>query len=373
MNKAGTQTIETQRLLLRRFRSEDAEDMFANWTSDPEVTRFLTWPVHADADVTRDLLKDWIPGYEDGGYFNWAIEHKESGKVIGNISVVRLRENIGAADMGYCIGRAWWGRGFMPEALKAVMEYLFDVVGLNRIAACHDANNPRSGRVMDKAGMKPEGTLRAAGNNNCGICDEVWHSMLRSDRKTVPELHIELQDTEWPFEYTDHDRRIARAVVFDDEGFFYFVRAERDDEFGKASLIETSGGGAEKDEDLPSAVRRELREELGANAEVICKIGVVSDYYNLIHRHNQNNYFLCRAVSFGEKNLTRDEAESFHLSTLKLTYEEAVFEYEKRRETKLGRLIANRELPILMKAREIIGDGSLGFRKKKAVAERSFI
>ena len=77
----------------------------------------------------------------------------------------------------------------MPEALKAVMEYLFDVVGLNRIAACHDANNPKSGRVMEKAGMKLEGTLRAAGKNNLGICDEVWHATIRSDREADSEFY----------------------------------------------------------------------------------------------------------------------------------------------------------------------------------------
>ncbi len=168
------------------------------------------------------------------------------------------------------------------------------------------------------------------------------------------ELLIELQDIEWPFEYTDHDRRIVRAIVFDDEGYFYFVRAERDDDFGRATLIETSGGGVEIGEDLDSAIKRELKEELGAEVRVVCRIGVVSDYYNLIHRHNLNSYFLCKVSSFGDKHLTQDEIEDFHLSTLKLTYEEAVAEYEKRRETRLGRLIANRELPILKKAREII-------------------
>ena len=174
--------------------------------------------------------------------------------------------------------------------------------------------------------------------------------------KKVPtnELLIELQDTEWPFEYTDHDRRIVRAIVFDEEGYFYFVRAEREDDFGRATLIETSGGGVEIGEDMDSAIKRELKEELGAEVQVVCKIGVVSDYYNLIHRHNLNNYFLCKVVSFGDKHLTQDEIEDFHLSTLKLTYEEAVAEYEKRRETRLGRLIANRELPIFKKAREMI-------------------
>ena len=168
------------------------------------------------------------------------------------------------------------------------------------------------------------------------------------------ELELSLQDTEWPFEYTDNDRRIARGIVYDDEGNFYFVRAERDDVFGKATTIETAGGGVEEGEDLLQAIKRELNEELGVEVEVVQKIGVVSDYYNIIHRHNINNYFLCKVISFGDKHLTEEEIDSFHLSTLKLTYDEAVAEYEKRKETRLGRLVANRELPILKRAKEII-------------------
>lgn len=171
------------------------------------------------------------------------------------------------------------------------------------------------------------------------------------------EINLSLQDTEWQFEYVDHDRNIARAIVYDESGKFYFVRAERDDAFGKATLIETSGGGVEDGEALLTAIRRELKEELGVQVEVICKIGVVSDYYNLIHRHNINNYFLCKAESFGEKNLTQDEIDSFHLSTLKLSYEEAVKEYRYRANTRLGKLIANRELPILHRAKEILDSG----------------
>ena len=168
------------------------------------------------------------------------------------------------------------------------------------------------------------------------------------------EISLSLNDEEWPFDYVDHDRNIARAVVFDDDGYFYFVRAVRDDMFGKAVLIETSGGGVEDGEDLNEAILRELREELGVTAEVICKIGVVSDYYNLIHRHNINNYFLCKALSFGDNSLTKDEAEVFHLSTLRLTYEEALAEYQLRSSTSLGRLIKNREMPILLKAKSVI-------------------
>lgn len=168
------------------------------------------------------------------------------------------------------------------------------------------------------------------------------------------ELKINLQDTEWKYDYIDHDRNIARAIVYDESGQFYFVRANRDDDFGKATLIETAGGGVEEGEDLIAAIKRELKEELGAEVEVVCKIGVVSDYYNLIHRHNINNYFLCKVEFFGEKELTEDERNNFHLSTLKLSYEEAIREYEYRSNTRLGKLIANRELPVLHRAKEII-------------------
>ena len=171
------------------------------------------------------------------------------------------------------------------------------------------------------------------------------------------ELDLELKDEEWPFEYTDHDRLIARAVLFDGEGRFWFVRARRDDDFGKATLIETSGGGVEKGETPETAVLRELREELGAEAEIVCRIGTVRDCYNLIHRHNINNYFLCRALSFGESALTKDEKEDFHLAPLRLSYEEAEAEYMERAETPIGRLIAKRELPVLRRAKEIL-DGA---------------
>lgn len=168
------------------------------------------------------------------------------------------------------------------------------------------------------------------------------------------QLDIHLRDEEWRFDGITHDRQIVRAILFDDEGYFYFVHVDRDDDFGRAAYIETAGGGVEDGENLDFAIRRELGEELGAFVEVVCKIGVVSDYYNLIHRHNINNYYLCRAVSFGDTHMTEDEIHSFHLSTLKLTYDEAVAEYERCRQTPLGRIICNRELPVLKRAKEIL-------------------
>ena len=168
------------------------------------------------------------------------------------------------------------------------------------------------------------------------------------------KIYLELEDREFPFSYTDHDRKIVRAIVFDEEKKFYFVRIHRDDSFGKATLIETSGGGVEKGEDLETAIQRELKEELGAEVEILQEIGIVSDYYNHVHRHNINHYFLCKVRSFGEKNLMPYEIRDFHMESLKLSYEEAIREYEKCSNTKLGRLIAQREVPVLEEVKKML-------------------
>ena len=172
-------------------------------------------------------------------------------------------------------------------------------------------------------------------------------------------IDLTLKDEEWPFTFTDHERLIARAVLFDDRGYFYFCRIERNDEFGNGCFIETSGGGVEMGETLIDALQRELKEELGAEVEVLEEIGIVRDYYNLIHRRNINHYFLCRLLSFGQTDRRRDEIEDLHLSALKVTYDEAVSEYQRCRSMKLGRLLAARELPILADAMKIIKERQL--------------
>ena len=177
----GTQPIETSRLILRRARREDAQPMFRNWASDPEVTKFLTWPAHSSIAVSEMVIGSWLQEYEKESYYQWMIVLKELGEPIGSISVVRLNDPVEEAEIGYCIGRSWWHRGIVSEALAAVIEYLFVEVGMNRVAARHDPNNPNSGRVMRKCGMKYEGTAHASDRNNQGICDADHYAILRSD------------------------------------------------------------------------------------------------------------------------------------------------------------------------------------------------
>lgn len=183
MKHCGTQTLETQRLVLRRFTPEDAEAMYRNWASDPEVTEYLTWPPHESPAATRALLEDWAAAYRRENYYQWAIVLKENDdEPIGSISAVKVDDDIDAVEIGYCIGKPWWHRGLTSEALQAVMDFFFDTVEANRVAACHDARNPRSGMVMQKCGMGYEGTLRAAVRSNRGVGDAVCYALLRGDR-----------------------------------------------------------------------------------------------------------------------------------------------------------------------------------------------
>lgn len=177
----GTQRLETGRLILRRYTVEDAQAMFENWASDPEVTRYLTWPTHAGPDVTRRLLENWATRYADPAIYHWGLELKDGGALIGDISAVRVNEGNRSAELGWCMGRRWWGNGYMPEAARAVLGYFFNTVGFNRVCAAHDVENPKSGRVMQKIGMRQEGVARQEGVNNRGLVDLVHYAILAED------------------------------------------------------------------------------------------------------------------------------------------------------------------------------------------------
>lgn len=180
INHKGTQHLTTSRLTLRPFALTDAPAMFANWASDPEVTKFLTWPTHTSVNISEAVLADWVPHYAKPDYYQWAIVYDD--QPVGSIAVVDHDDRIGKAHIGYCIGRNWWHRGIVSEALKSVMDFLFDEVGYDRIEARHDPRNPHSGGVMKKCSMKYEGTQRQSDWNNQGVCDACWYALLKSER-----------------------------------------------------------------------------------------------------------------------------------------------------------------------------------------------
>lgn len=183
MEHKGTKRIETERLILRRFTPEDAEAAFRNWTSDEKVTKYLTWQTHRDLAASRWIVSEWAKSYENDDFYQWAIELKALGEPIGSISVVGKDERVNAVEIGYCIGSRWWDQGITSEALAAIIPFFFDEVGVNRIAARHDPENPNSGRVMRKCGLRYEGTLRQAAVNNRGVVDVCVYGLLREDRR----------------------------------------------------------------------------------------------------------------------------------------------------------------------------------------------
>lgn len=177
MIHTGTNTIETERLILRRFTIDDAGDMFANWANDSEVTKYLTWLPHGCVENTEEILTTWISEYSSPSTYKWAIICKDNGEpVIGCIDAVHVNEKIPSCEIGYCLSKTYWGKGIMTEALKEVMNYLFDA-GFIRISARHDTSNPASGRVMQKAGMTYEGTFSKSEINNKGdIIDIAYYA-----------------------------------------------------------------------------------------------------------------------------------------------------------------------------------------------------
>jgi ribosomal-protein-alanine N-acetyltransferase len=181
MTHKGTATLETERLILRPFTPGDAGAMFRNWASDPDVTEFLMWPPHGSIDISKQILAEWTANYAKPNYYLWAITLKPCDEPIGSISVIGRNEKTLAVSMGYCIGKEWWRRGITTEALKRLVAFFIEEIGVNRIDSWHDPRNPNSGKVMMKAGLKYEGTQRQADWNNTGVCDMAVYAILKED------------------------------------------------------------------------------------------------------------------------------------------------------------------------------------------------
>ena len=185
MKHLGSRTLETDRLLLRVFGPEDAGPMFRNWAGDPEVTKYLTWPAYTGMEDARKITALWAEENKDLRKYQWAIVPKELAEPIGSISA-KIDDRTDSATIGYCIGRAYWHKGYTSEAVAAVMKFLLEEVGFSRIEARHDPKNPRSGGVMKKCGLRYEGTRIQADWNNSGICDEALYGYVKGVTDAAP-------------------------------------------------------------------------------------------------------------------------------------------------------------------------------------------
>ena len=119
LHHAGTQILKTKRLVLRPFSLDDAQAMYDNWASDPQVTRFMNWSTHESIEVTRTILAEWVPQYQNPSYYHWCITLE--GEPVGATAILNIQERSMAGELGYNIGRKWWRQGITSEAAQAVL------------------------------------------------------------------------------------------------------------------------------------------------------------------------------------------------------------------------------------------------------------
>ena len=172
--------LKTNRLILRKMKMSDAQDLFA-YARDLQVSRHVLWNAHQTIHESRQYLRAARRQYRRGQPCSWAITLRESGRMIGTIGFMWLNPEWLSAEVGYSLSREYWNRGIMTEALKAVVAFGFDTLQLQRIEAQHETDNPASGRVMQHAGMQYEGTLRQRIKNKGKYVDVNLYAILRSD------------------------------------------------------------------------------------------------------------------------------------------------------------------------------------------------
>ena len=156
-----TPQLETGRLVLRKIRQSDADDMFS-YASLPKVTRYLTWNEHPDLLHTKRYLAYLDTQYRAGHYFDFAITLRDGGRMIGTIGFVSFDEANSVAEVGYVLHPDFWGMGLMTEALSRLIRFGFEELSLHRIEASFMPENGASRRVMEKCGMAFEGVRRGA-------------------------------------------------------------------------------------------------------------------------------------------------------------------------------------------------------------------
>ena len=174
--------LSTERLLLRRMTMKDAQDVF-EYSRDPEVARHVLWSAQKHISEAKDYIRYMTKRYRDDLPSSWGIIDKASGRLVGTIGYMAFSEENASVEVGYSLARWLWGKGLMTEALRAVIDYTFDAMDVNRIEAQHEIDNPSSGRVMEKCGMVKEGVLRQRLYNKGEFKDVALYSILRGDKR----------------------------------------------------------------------------------------------------------------------------------------------------------------------------------------------
>ena len=184
MDREHLPTINTSRLSLRPISAADADDFYAVY-SNPEVMRYWSTPPLANRDAASKLIDEIQEGFERQELLKWGIALLTDDKLIGSVTLFHMDFTHRRAEIGYAQGRAYWGNGYMQEALKAVLNYAFETLNLHRIEADVDPRNDGSVRTLERLGFQREGYLRERWQVNGEIQDAFFYGLLRPDWDTA--------------------------------------------------------------------------------------------------------------------------------------------------------------------------------------------
>lgn len=177
----GTNTIETDRLILRRFSYDDADDMLKYWISDPKIQSLYSEPTYSTKEELNPLLNKYISSYEKQDYYRWAIVLKETNECIGQIAYFLVDSKNNFAEIEYCIGSKFQRKGLATEATKAIIKYGFNQINLHKVQICTKSINLPSKKVIEKCGFTYEGTLRDYFYMDGKYVGRLYYSMLQDE------------------------------------------------------------------------------------------------------------------------------------------------------------------------------------------------
>lgn len=150
-----TPVLETERLLLRPFREEDAVPAFEGWESDPDVARYMFWTSHTDLEKTKEWITYEIGQIEKEDWYRFAVVRKETGELIGT-ALIYYEEEVRSWEIGYNFGKKYWGKGYATEAVQRVLTFAERELHITEVVGRYARENPASGNVMRKLGFRYE-------------------------------------------------------------------------------------------------------------------------------------------------------------------------------------------------------------------------
>lgn len=182
-------TIETERLRLRWLTAVDVPALFAIF-GNAEVCRYWSSPPMPDIAAAEALLREIEAYFAERSLFQWGIAERDSDAVIGTCTLASLSAEHRRAEIGFALARSAWERGYLAEALPALLAFAFDTLGLHRIEADADPRNTRSIRVLERVGFQREGYMRERYHLAGEIQDAVMYGLLRPEWAESSETSV---------------------------------------------------------------------------------------------------------------------------------------------------------------------------------------